>query len=80
MFGRFGMLEPYVSCHRILEEDPVGKRGALWLGDYQAALDKVGLKLKGIRTVISVVSGIDLHYDRDPGIVHRIHYIHDSPE
>jgi len=34
MFGRFGMLEPYVNCHKIIEEDIINKRGALWLGDY----------------------------------------------
>jgi len=42
MFGYFGLLEPYVNCHKVLDEE--GDRGALWLGDYQAALDKVALK------------------------------------
>lgn len=64
MFGYFGLLEPYVTSHKILEEDPAANRGALWLGDYQAALDKVSLLQKGIKTVLSVVSGIDVRYDK----------------
>ena len=44
MFGKFGMLEPYINSHKIIEEDPATGRGALWLGDYSSALDKVSLK------------------------------------
>lgn len=78
MFGYFGLLEPYVNSHKIIEEDK--NRGALWLGDYKAALDKVELKNKGIKTVISVVSGIDFKYDKGSQITHQIFWVHDSPD
>lgn len=75
MFGYFGLLEPYVNCQKILEEDPGSGRGALWLGDYQAALDKVGLKQRGIKTILSVVSGIDVRYDKRSQITHHIYWV-----
>ncbi|CAD8077261.1 unnamed protein product [Paramecium sonneborni] len=43
-------------------------RGALWLGDYESALNYEFLKSKGIRTVITVAAGLNLKYE---GIVHH---------
>ena len=41
----------------IIDEDSAG---ALWLGDYTAATDRTTLKLKGIRTVLTVASGLNI--------------------
>jgi len=34
MFGAFGLLEPYISSHKILDEKYCDNKGALYLGDY----------------------------------------------
>jgi len=39
--------------HEILDNKETGKTGALWLGDYTAALDKDTLEYRGIRTVLT---------------------------
>ncbi|CAD8164279.1 unnamed protein product [Paramecium octaurelia] len=50
-------------CNLILND-----RGALWLGDYESALNLEFLKSKGIRTVITVAAGLNLKFE---GIVHH---------
>lgn len=45
--------------------------GALWLGDYTAAIDKLVLKEKGIKTVLTTASGLGVSYLPSEGIVHR---------
>lgn len=59
---RFLMMEQYKSMHEIFPSDNVEKRGALWLGDYKAALDKDFLDYKGIRTVLTAASGLNVSY------------------
>lgn len=44
----------------IIDEDSAGGTGALWLGDYTAATDRTTLKLKGIRSVLTVASGLNI--------------------
>lgn len=51
--GRLSFLGSYKNMHIILEEDLSEKKGALWLGDYTAAIDRETLKQKGINTVLT---------------------------
>jgi hypothetical protein len=51
----------------IIEEGP----NALWLGDFTAALDRALLNSKGITTVLTVASGLDISY-KEGGIVHKV--------
>ncbi|KAM3130106.1 hypothetical protein pb186bvf_017812 [Paramecium bursaria] len=73
MFDRFGLLEPYVSCSKIIDVN----QGTLYLGDYQSALDIVKLKVHNIKTLISIVTQIDIKYNE---INHRIIYINDKED
>ncbi|CAD8154271.1 unnamed protein product [Paramecium octaurelia] len=57
-------------CDLILNE-----RGVLWLGDCESVFNAEFLKSKGIRTVITVATGLKLKLD---GIVHHIIEILDS--
>ena len=75
MFGKFGLLEPYVSMHPIITYAP---GYTLFLGDYKSALDKTTLKLNNIYTVLTVGSGMFIHYDST--IVHKVIQIQDSEE
>jgi hypothetical protein len=44
MYLRFHSLDNFKPMNIILEEDSSQGRGALWLGDYTAAMDKSTLK------------------------------------
>lgn len=44
----------YTSMNLIVESDKENGLGELWLGDRNAARDKVTLRSKGIKTVITV--------------------------
>lgn len=46
----------------------------LWLGDFTAALDRTLLDVKGVKTVLTVATGLDIAY-RDPGIVHKVSFM-----
>jgi hypothetical protein len=56
----------------VLEEDPVAGTGALWLGDFTAAQDKITLKSKGIRTVLTVAQGLNISYPAGSEISHKV--------
>lgn len=43
----------------------------LWLGDFTAALDRALLDSKGIKTVLTVATGLDVSY-RESGITHKV--------
>ncbi|CAD8175528.1 unnamed protein product [Paramecium octaurelia] len=57
-------------CDLILNE-----KGSLWLGNCESALDEEFLKVKGIKTVITVAAGLQLKLN---GLVHHIIEIFDS--
>lgn len=61
-------MHSFNSMNIILEEDPIHGHKALWLGNYTAAVDLNNLKLKGIKTVLCVASGIDIKYATNSGI------------
>ncbi|EAR92950.2 dual specificity phosphatase domain protein (macronuclear) [Tetrahymena thermophila SB210] len=65
--------------HLILEEDMNEKKGALWLGDYTAALDKDMLKSKGINTVLTTAQGLTIYYPQSSKIIHRQWFMLDHP-
>lgn len=53
--------------------NPVLEEGAniLWLGDCTAAFDRATLDLKGIRTVLTVATGLNVSYP-EGGITHKV--------
>lgn len=59
--------QSYQQMNIIIEEGP----NALWLGDFTAALDRALLNSKGITTVLTVASGLDISY-KEGGIVHKV--------
>ena len=61
--NRRNLYTPYQCINKIIEESPQTCQGALWLGDYTAALDKELLKEKQIKTVITTASGLGVHYN-----------------
>lgn len=44
---------------------------ALWLGDCSAAFDKALLDSKGIKTVLTVAAGLNVHYPEGT-ITHKV--------
>lgn len=72
MFDRFGLLEPYCPVSEIIKID----NNSLWLGDYSAALDIVNLKVKNIKSILSIIHSIDIKYTE---INHKVIYIKDKP-
>lgn len=54
-------MEQYKNMHVILDEEN-NNRGALWLGDYTAALDVDTLMQKNIRTVLTTAKGLNMYY------------------
>lgn len=60
----------YKSMNPILE--PEGNLGTLWLGDYTAAINQQLLKQKGIKTVLTVASGLNIKYPPGSDIVHKV--------
>ncbi|KAL4451109.1 hypothetical protein ABPG74_021431 [Tetrahymena malaccensis] len=77
--NRFMFLEQYRNMHLILEEDINENKGALWLGDYTAALDKDMLKSKGINTVLTTAQGLTIYYPQSAKIFHRQWFMLDHP-
>lgn len=74
---RFHSLGPhfngaYKAMNVILEEDSSQGTGALWLGDFTAAQDKITLKSKGIRTVLTVAQGLNISYPAGSEINHKV--------
>ncbi|CAD8166101.1 unnamed protein product [Paramecium octaurelia] len=63
----------YQQMNPILEEGD----NILWLGDFTAALDRTLLDSKGIKTVLTVATGLDVAYG-EPGINHKVYHILDS--
>ncbi|CAD8167728.1 unnamed protein product [Paramecium pentaurelia] len=63
----------YQQMNQIIEEGG----NVLWLGDFTAALDRPLLDSKGIQTVLTVATGLDVAY-REPGITHKVYHILDS--
>lgn len=59
----------YSNMNKIVDEN--NDNGALWLGDYRAAMDKKQLKEKGIKTVLTTASGLGIQYYPTDGISHR---------
>ncbi|CAD8098242.1 unnamed protein product [Paramecium sonneborni] len=63
----------YQQMNQIIEESG----NVLWLGDFTAALDRTLLDSKGIKTVLTVATGLDISY-REAGINHKVYHILDS--
>lgn len=62
------MFDPmYQSMNQILEESG----NILWLGDCTAAYDRSLLDGKGIKTVLTVASGLNVSYS-EGGMVHKV--------
>lgn len=57
----------YASMNPILEEGP----NILWLGDCTAAYDRATLDAKGIKTVLTVATGLNVSYP-EGGIHHKV--------
>ncbi|CAD8071007.1 unnamed protein product [Paramecium primaurelia] len=67
------MFDPmYQSMNQILEESG----NILWLGDCTAAYDRSLLDGKGIKTVLTVASGLNVSYS-EGGMVHKVYHILD---
>ncbi|CAD8086559.1 unnamed protein product [Paramecium sonneborni] len=67
------MFDPmYQSMNQILEES----NNILWLGDCTAAYDRSLLDGKGIRTVLTVASGLNVQYS-EGGMIHKVYHILD---
>lgn len=65
--------------HVVLEEDVNEKKGELWLGDYNAAIDNETLKKKGINTVLTTAQGLNLYFSPSSKIHHRQWIMMDHP-
>jgi hypothetical protein len=74
--GRYASsVESYKAMNIVIDEDSSAGTGALWLGDYTAASDRNTLKLRGVKTVLTVAAGLNISYPSTMGINHRvIHY------
>ncbi|CAD8113685.1 unnamed protein product [Paramecium sonneborni] len=73
MYRNFG--QSYQAMNIIHEENG----NQLWLGDYTAAQDKLTLDKKGIRTVLTVASQLNIKYN-DQNINHKTYSILDSEQ
>ncbi len=60
MFSNLHSLSVTLPMNLILESN--NGEGALWLGDYTAANNRSKLTEKDIKTVLTVASGLDIHY------------------
>jgi hypothetical protein len=60
MISPFSNIKNYKNMNIILEADPEKNLGALWLGDYTAALDFTTLKNKNIKTVLTTALGLGI--------------------
>lgn len=59
----------FEHMNKIIEEDSSRNMGALWLGDYQAAIDRSKLQSHNIQTVITTAAGLGIYYTNNT-IVH----------
>ncbi|CAK60831.1 unnamed protein product (macronuclear) [Paramecium tetraurelia] len=71
----FRGINNYKSMNTIL--DQTESQGALWLGDYTAAINQQLLKQKNIKTVLTVASGLNVKYPPTSDIVHKVYNILD---
>ncbi|CAD8199920.1 unnamed protein product [Paramecium pentaurelia] len=71
----FRGINNYKSMNTII--DQTENQGALWLGDYTAAINQQLLKQKNIKTVLTVASGLNVKYPPNSDIVHKVYNILD---
>ncbi|CAD8096229.1 unnamed protein product [Paramecium primaurelia] len=71
----FRGINNYKSMNTII--DQTESQGALWLGDYTAAINQQLLKQKNIKTVLTVASGLNVKYPPNSDIVHKVYNILD---
>ncbi|CAD8121838.1 unnamed protein product [Paramecium sonneborni] len=71
----FRGINNYKSMNIII--DQTESQGALWLGDYTAAINQQLLKQKNIKTVLTVASGLNVKYPPNSDIVHKVYNILD---
>lgn len=62
--------------NKIIEE--TSSHGSLWLGDFSSAQDYLNLRTKGIKTVLTVASGLNIQYPSSAEISHKVYPIYDS--
>lgn len=66
--------EMYRPWHVVLQAE--NGMGALWLGDYHAALDKRALNENGIKSVVTAAGGLKVTYKTD--ISHMVLQLRDA--